>query len=61
MLIVPIEIGIDENLALFVQMTAGDFDEGNCVLRAKIDMSASNINLRDPIIYRIKSVTPPDW
>ena len=38
-------------------MTAGDFDEGNCVLRAKIDMSAPNINLRDPIIYRIKKVS----
>lgn len=48
---------IEENLALFAQMTAGDFDDGACVLRAKIDMSAPNVNLRDPIIYRIRKVT----
>lgn len=48
---------IEENLALFAEMTAGDFDDGTCVLRAKIDMSAPNINLRDPIIYRIRKVT----
>ncbi len=44
----------DENLALFQQMKNGDFDEGACVLRAKIDMSSGNINLRDPIMYRIR-------
>jgi glutaminyl-tRNA synthetase len=44
---------IDENLALFEQMRNGEFKEGECVLRAKIDMSSPNINLRDPIIYRI--------
>ncbi|MBT8151488.1 MAG: glutamine--tRNA ligase/YqeY domain fusion protein [Gammaproteobacteria bacterium] len=48
------ERSADENLALFEKMTAGEFDEGHCVLRAKIDMSAPNINLRDPIIYRIR-------
>lgn len=45
---------IDENLALFEKMRAGEFEEGACSLRAKIDMSSPNINLRDPIIYRIK-------
>lgn len=44
----------DENLALFEKMRAGEFEEGACSLRAKIDMSSPNINLRDPIIYRIK-------
>jgi len=45
---------VDENLALFEKMRAGDFEEGQAALRAKIDMSAPNMNLRDPIIYRIK-------
>ena len=40
---------IDENLALFKQMRAGDFADGSKVLRAKIDMSSPNINLRDPV------------
>lgn len=44
----------EENLKLFRQMTAGEFEEGSCVLRAKIDMTSPNINLRDPILYRIK-------
>ncbi|WP_053980309.1 glutamine--tRNA ligase/YqeY domain fusion protein [Marinagarivorans algicola] len=44
----------EENLALFEQMKNGDFDEGACVLRAKIDMSSGNINMRDPILYRIR-------
>ncbi|WP_049721613.1 glutamine--tRNA ligase/YqeY domain fusion protein [Gilvimarinus polysaccharolyticus] len=47
---------VDENLALFEQMRAGELEEGSCSLRAKIDMAAPNINLRDPIIYRIKKV-----
>ncbi|WP_298636953.1 glutamine--tRNA ligase/YqeY domain fusion protein [uncultured Umboniibacter sp.] len=51
------ERSIDENLALFAQMGAGDFDEGAKVLRAKIDMASPNMNLRDPIIYRIRKVT----
>ena len=45
---------VDENLALFEKMRAGDFAEGACVLRAKIDMSSPNMNLRDPILYRIR-------
>ncbi|WP_331345811.1 glutamine--tRNA ligase/YqeY domain fusion protein [Cellvibrio sp. UBA7661] len=45
---------VEENLALFEKMRAGEFEEGACSLRAKIDMSSPNINLRDPIIYRIK-------
>lgn len=44
----------EENLMLLEKMRAGDFDEGACVLRAKIDMSNGNINLRDPILYRIR-------
>lgn len=48
---------IEENAELFAKMTAGDFDEGACVLRAKIDMASPNINMRDPIIYRIRKVT----
>jgi glutaminyl-tRNA synthetase len=47
---------VEENLSLFAGMRAGDFDEGSRVLRAKIDMAAPNINLRDPIIYRIRKV-----
>ena len=46
----------EENLALFEKMRAGEFDEGACVLRAKIDMASPNMNLRDPIIYRIRKV-----
>jgi glutaminyl-tRNA synthetase len=45
---------IDENLALFGQMRAGKFRDGECVLRAKIDMAAPNLNLRDPPLYRIR-------
>jgi len=45
---------VEENLDLFEKMRAGAFDEGECVLRAKIDMAAANINLRDPVIYRIR-------
>jgi glutaminyl-tRNA synthetase len=41
---------------LFEKMTAGSFDEGACVLRAKIDMASPNMNLRDPILYRIRKV-----
>ena len=46
--------GIDENLDLLERMRAGEFDEGSKVLRAKIDMAAPNMNLRDPILYRIR-------
>jgi len=44
---------ITENLDLFERMRNGDFPDGACVLRAKIDMAASNINMRDPVMYRI--------
>ncbi|CEG25603.1 glutamine--tRNA ligase/YqeY domain fusion protein [Bacillus sp. B-jedd] len=44
---------IEENLELFERMRAGEFENGEKVLRAKIDMSSPNINLRDPVIYRI--------
>ncbi len=47
---------VEENLDLFARMTAGEFDEGARVLRAKIDMAAPNINLRDPVMYRILKV-----
>jgi glutaminyl-tRNA synthetase len=43
----------EENLDLFRRMTAGEFDEGSRVLRAKIDMASPNMHMRDPIIYRI--------
>lgn len=44
---------IEENLDLFQRMTDGEFPEGSHVLRAKIDMASPNLNMRDPIIYRI--------
>ncbi|GLH75920.1 glutamine--tRNA ligase [Bradyrhizobium sp. SSBR45G] len=44
---------VDENLDLFRRMKAGEFPNGARVLRAKIDMAAGNINLRDPVLYRI--------
>jgi len=45
---------IAENLDLFARMKNGDFADGSMVLRAKIDMASPNINMRDPVIYRIK-------
>src|SRR5437016_7688844 len=45
---------VEENLHLFERMRAGDFEEGKHVLRAKIDMKSGNVNLRDPVIFRIK-------
>ncbi|MEK6685838.1 MAG: glutamine--tRNA ligase/YqeY domain fusion protein [Pseudomonadota bacterium] len=47
---------IAENLDLFRRMKAGEFPDGQYVLRAKIDMASPNINLRDPVIYRIRHV-----
>ena len=44
---------VEENLALFERMKNGEFPEGACVLRAKIDMASPNINMRDPVMYRI--------
>lgn len=48
---------VEENLDLFARMRAGEFGNGEKVLRAKIDMSSPNINLRDPVIYRIAHAT----
>lgn len=45
---------VEENLDLFAKMRAGDFEEGSCVLRAKVDMSSPNMHMRDPIMYRIR-------
>lgn len=44
---------IEENLELFERMTKGEFENGEKVLRAKIDMASPNLNMRDPVIYRI--------
>ena len=56
---------VAENHALFAAMKAGEFEDGSRVLRAKIDMSSPNINLRDPTLYRIRRVshhqTGDDW
>lgn len=57
--------GVDENLDLFRRMKAGEFAEGSRSLRAKIDMTSPNLNMRDPVIYRIKKThhhrTGEDW
>jgi glutaminyl-tRNA synthetase len=50
------ERSIEENLDLFNRMRAGEFADGSKTLRAKIDMAAGNINLRDPALYRIRKV-----
>ncbi|MFN0216427.1 MAG: glutamine--tRNA ligase/YqeY domain fusion protein, partial [Saprospiraceae bacterium] len=59
----PTEVGKDspyrntapeENLALFEKMKAGEFPDGHCTLRAKVDMSSPNMIMRDPLLYRIK-------
>jgi len=50
------DTSVEENLALFAKMKNGEFKEGECVLRAKIDMASSFMVLRDPIIYRIRFV-----
>ncbi len=56
---------VEENLALFEQMKNGELPEGAAVLRAKIDMTSGNINMRDPVLYRIMKVhhqrTGDDW
>ncbi len=48
---------VEENLELFEKMKNGEFDDGTKVLRARIDMSSSNINMRDPVIYRVAHMT----
>ncbi|MBE5939142.1 MAG: glutamine--tRNA ligase/YqeY domain fusion protein [Lachnospiraceae bacterium] len=48
---------IEENLDLFERMKNGEFEDGSKVLRAKIDMSSPNINMRDPVIYRVARMT----
>jgi len=50
------ERSVEENLDLFERMRAGEFEDGTHVLRAKIDMAAANLSLRDPTIYRIRKV-----
>ena len=56
---------IDENMVLFTQMKNGDFSDGSHTLRAKIDMAHPNMNMRDPVIYRILHAhhhrTGDDW
>jgi glutaminyl-tRNA synthetase len=48
---------MEENLDLFQRMRAGEFDDGSRVLRAKIDMASGNLNMRDPVMYRIMHAT----
>ena len=50
---------VDENLDLFRRMRAGEFPDGARVLRAKIDMASGNINMRDPVLYRILHASHP--
>ena len=47
---------VEDNIALFEQMKNGEIDEGAAVLRAKIDMASPNINMRDPVLYRVRKV-----
>ena len=48
---------VEENLQLFQEMTDGKYEDGSKVLRAKIDMASPNINMRDPVIYRVARMT----
>jgi glutaminyl-tRNA synthetase len=50
---------IEENLDLFERMKNGEFEDGTCVLRAKIDMASPNLNMRDPVMYRILHAEHP--
>ncbi len=56
---------VEENIDLFERMKTGEFEDGSRTLRAKIDMSSGNINMRDPVIYRIQKThhhrTGDDW
>ncbi len=49
----------EENIDLFQRMRAGEFPDGAHVLRAKIDMASSNVNMRDPVLYRIRHIPHP--
>jgi glutaminyl-tRNA synthetase len=48
---------VEENIDLFERMKAGEFEDGTLALRAKVDMASPNINMRDPVIYRIRNAT----
>jgi glutaminyl-tRNA synthetase len=48
---------VEQNLDLFARMKAGEFEDGKMALRAKIDMASPNINMRDPVVYRIRNAT----
>ena len=48
---------VEENLELFENMRAGKYQDGEKVLRAKIDMASPNFNMRDPILYRVARMT----
>ena len=48
---------VEENLDLFIKMRSGEFEDGSRVLRAKIDMASPNLNMRDPVLYRILRAT----
>ncbi len=48
---------VEDNLDLFARMRAGEFEDGSLVLRAKVDMASPNLNMRDPVIYRIRRTT----
>ena len=50
---------LEENLDLFARMKKGEFQEGEHILRAKIDMASGNMNLRDPLLYRIRYASHP--
>jgi glutaminyl-tRNA synthetase len=48
---------VEENLDLFKRMKAGEFEDGTLALRAKVDMTSPNINMRDPVVYRIRNAS----
>ena len=48
---------VEDNLAEFEKMRAGDYEEGQASLRAKIDLQSSNMNMRDPVLYRVRKVS----
>ena len=50
------DLSVEQNLALFEAMRAGEMEEGSAILRAKIDMGSANMNMRDPAIYRIRKI-----